>query len=74
MMCFLIFCNHRPNTKQIFQFTEGVVGKLESKTWKNADKNSISVSKSGENTDKNSIFAEHIALIAWFDPKTMKNT
>ena len=45
MMCFLIFCNHRPNTKQIFQFTEGVVGKLESKTWKNAEKNSISVSK-----------------------------
>ena len=30
--------------------------------------------KHGENTDKNSIFAEHIVLIAWFDPKTMKNT
>ena len=39
------FCNQRPNTKHIFQFTEGLVGKLESKTWKNADKNSISVSK-----------------------------
>ena len=35
----------QPNTKHIFQFTEGVVGKLESKYMENTDKNSIFVSK-----------------------------
>lgn len=60
MMCFLIFCNQRPNTKHIFQFTEGVVGKLESKNMENTDKNSIFVSKTWGK--------QH-----GFAPKTMKN-
>ena len=50
MMCFLIFCNQRPNTKHIFQFTEGVVGKLESKNMENKDKNSIFVPKNMRKT------------------------
>ena len=50
MMCFLIFCNQRPNTKHIFQFSEGVVGKLESKNMENTDKNSIFVSKNMRKT------------------------
>ena len=50
MMCFLIFCNQRPNTKHIFQFTEGVVGKLESKNMENTDKNSIFVPKNMRKT------------------------
>ena len=39
-MCFLNFWNQTPSAHQtIFQFTEGGVGKLESKNMENTDKN-----------------------------------
>jgi len=61
MMCFLNFWNQTPSAHQtIFQFTEGGVGKLESKNMENTDKNTYLCEKNMRKT-------------AWFCSKNHEN-